>query len=520
MIDMVEIQEMNYSYSALKSSEMSIKHSVINALSVYLPGYKFMPLVKAGIFDGKKKFYRVAPNGSIIFPTGLTNLVKKTLNLSETEFECTSIETEKVHITDEEADQFIKECNMPFELYDYQRQSLIDCINKRRQICVMATGSGKSATIALLFEYYRRLSKKCVLIVPNINLLEQFSNDILEYNLHELKENVHLIGGDNKIKHFDAACTITTWQSLSRSAELFQDIDVILIDEAHGIKASVLSELILDSIDTPVKLGFTGTLPEHMIDKMTLIGTIGSHKEYITAKELIDGGLGTPIKVNALFLNYNDESKAKVKKMKYQDEVKYLEELPERNQYISKLTKKMREMVGNTLVLYTHTSHGEHLWELITNSPPGTLKKIKNKFEAQKAYGVFFISGSVNGKQREEVRNVLEEFSDAVLVANYSILSTGVNVKKLHAMILTSSSKSEIRIRQSVGRGIRLHDTKSVFNVYDLVDDLTYKTKTGTEYPNYMMRHWESRLGIYEAQRFDIAIREVQLQKLDTVHTL
>lgn len=61
--------------------------------------------------------------------------------------------------------------------------------------------------------------------------------------------------------------------------------------------------------------------------------------------------------------------------------------------------------------------------------------------------------------------------NNAILIASYPTMSTGVNIKRIHNIIFASPLKSYVAITQSIGRGIRLHPEKSVLNVYDLVDD-------------------------------------------------
>ena len=51
-------------------------------------------------------------------------------------------------------------------------------------------------------------------------------------------------------------------------------------------------------------------------------------------------------------------------------------------------------------------------------------------------------------------------------------VSTGINIPNLHNLILASPLKSYVTITQSIGRGVRKHDSKSVFNLYDLADNL------------------------------------------------
>jgi superfamily II DNA or RNA helicase len=498
------IKELNNTYSIIETDDIEIKHYLIDILSVYLPGYKFMPSVKAGLSDGKKKFFRITPQGDLLIPSGLSELIQNKLDEKDYNYEVQKLPQEhNYHLTPQEADEFIKSCNLPFEPYWYQKEAFIDAINNKRKVMLMATSSGKSLVISLVLEYLRLKGLKTVLIVPNINLLEQFSSDILSYNLTELHKHVHLVGGENKIKHFDNNITITTWQSLNKMMELWKDIDCILIDETHGAKADVVAGIITAATETEYKLGFTGTLPELYIDKLTLLGSIGSHKEYITAKELVDNGLGTPIKVYALFLNYNQDEVKYVRKLKtYQKEVKYIEEHDRRNKFLSNFVQKIAKKHGNSLLLYNHNKHGEDLFFRITGVK--LTNKLKNDYVKQAELGVFYVSGAVKGSVREKIRNLLENIDNAIVIANFSILSTGVNIKNLHTMIFASSSKSDVRIRQSLGRGLRKHDSKELFRVYDIVDDLTYFTKTGNAYPNYMIKHWEARNDTYQNNFFDV----------------
>jgi len=275
------------------------------------------------------------------------------------------------------------------------------------------------------------------------------------------------------------------------------------VSNCHGVKADVLAGIVTSATETEYKLGFTGTLPELYIDKLTLLGSLGAHKEYITAKELVDNGLGTPVKVFAIFLNYNQEEIKYVKKLKtYQKEVKYLEEHDRRSKFLSNFVQKIAKKYGNSLLLYNHNKHGEDLFFRVTGVK--LTNKLKNDYVKQAQLGVFYVSGAVKGSVREKIRNLLEDINNAIVIANFSILSTGTNIKNLHTMIFASSSKSDVRIRQSLGRGLRKHDSKDLFRVYDIVDDMTYFTKSGNAYPNYMMKHWESRNEIYQNNYFDI----------------
>ena len=79
--------------------------------------------------------------------------------------------------------------------------------------------------------------------------------------------------------------------------------------------------------------------------------------------------------------------------------------------------------------------------------------------------------------RREAIRGIVEKEKDAIIVASYGTFSTGVNIKNLHNIIFASPSKSRVRNLQSIGRGLRLGDNKVDATLYDIADDMTWKSK-------------------------------------------
>jgi superfamily II DNA or RNA helicase len=75
---------------------------------------------------------------------------------------------------------------------------------------------------------------------------------------------------------------------------------------------------------------------------------------------------------------------------------------------------------------------------------------------------------------------------------------------KLHDVILYANSKSKIKVLQSIGRGLRKHKTKNHIILYDVIDDLTYKTQRGRVVENYLIKHWKERMTYYKEQEFPV----------------
>ena len=337
--------------------------------------------------------------------------------------------------------------------------------------------SGKSLGISLILEFFRRKGLKGILVVPNINLLTQFRSDIESYGLKELLDEVQLLGNGNE-SDFKTTVTITTWQSMIDHIKEVQP-DFIICDEVHKESGDVVSSILKESMNTKIKLGFTGTLPEDPIAKMTLLGLFGEPYTVITAKELIQRGLATPVKIKSVFLNYTKPEITMFRELKdYQKQLKYIKDHEKRLEIILKIALGMRQKDKNTLILYQHTEHGKQIYsEIFRRLFPGkelTEKDLtgKNAFEFQKDHNLFFMNGEVKGHIREKQRNLLEEVSGSILIAPYQVMSTGVNLRNLHFLILASPLKAFTTISQSLGRLMRKHPSKTEAIIFDIVDNL------------------------------------------------
>jgi superfamily II DNA or RNA helicase len=74
-------------------------------------------------------------------------------------------------------------------------------------------------------------------------------------------------------------------------------------------------------------------------------------------------------------------------------------------------------------------------------------------------------------------------------------------------MIAASPSKSKIKVLQSIGRMLRLHDTKQQAVLYDIVDNLSVG-----KHANFTYKHFIDRTRIYDKENFDYKIYTVPLK--------
>jgi superfamily II DNA helicase RecQ len=119
---------------------------------------------------------------------------------------------------------------------------------------------------------------------------------------------------------------------------------------------------------------------------------------------------------------------------------------------------------------------------------------------------VFFVHGGVGANEREEIRKIVESEKNAIIVASYGTFSTGINIRNLHNVIFASPSKSRVRNLQSIGRALRKGDNKEVATLYDIADDLSYKS-----WNNHTLKHFAERVKIYNEEEFDYKMYNIKV---------
>ena len=139
-----------------------------------------------------------------------------------------------------------------------------------------------------------------------------------------------------------------------------------------------------------------------------------------------------------------------------------------------------------------HQQKRDALHERYTAAMQGTnleeLKKIGGK-------QVFLVVGKTDVEVRDEVKKITESNDNVIILASYGVFAEGISIRNLHNIILASPTKSYRRIVQTIGRGLRITNTKKSCTIYDLVD-LFFESGTNDE-PNFTFRHFKERLMIY-----------------------
>ena len=448
-----------------------------------VPGAKFMPSYRNKIWDGKIRLFNAL---TCTLYAGLTKYLEEFCKSRNYELEL-SDEFSSEEFSLKEAKDFIQKLNPKMQPRDYQHDAFVHAIRERRALLLSPTASGKSFIIYLLTRYY---NARTLIIVPNISLVSQLASDFADYGFDSSKHVHRIYAGQDK--QTDKPITITTWQSIYKlPKEYFQQFDVVIGDEAHLFKAKSLTS-ILTKLDTcKYRFGFTGTLDGTQTHKLVLEGLFGPVRRVTTTSELIEQKHLAEFKIKAIVLTYPDEIRQMIaRSADFQAEMDYIVRLQARNNFIRNLALSLN---GNTLLLFQYVEkHGKVLYDMIAKEA-GDRK-------------VFYVSGSVDGNERERIRKIVENETNAIIVASYGTFSTGINIRNLHNIIFGSPSKSRVRNLQSIGRGLRKSDTKESATLFDIADDMSWKTRK-----NFTLLHFMERIKTYNEEKFSYKIYKVGL---------
>lgn len=372
-------------------------------------------------------------------------------------------------------------------LRDYQEEIVKKAFNIGRGTVVLATAGGKTLTAASLLTKIFLLhgsNFKCLYIVPDLGLVEQTYSDFLDYNV---PFSMRKWTGSSPYEHDSSNIVIANLgilQSKNTDLSWIQDVDALIVDEVHKIRKGNEVNKIIKLIKTPVRFGFTGTMPENLMDQWNIIGKIGPVIYEKNSYELRLESFISNVQVQILKLFYKDDpfkdvviSSANL----FREEQKFLMRSTFRNSVISKLACKLD---NNSLILVDFIEHGENLYRAIKEMCPN-----------KKCY---FIRGEVEVTEREKIKKLIEENSDVIVVAITKIFSTGINIKNLHYIIFACGGKAKVKIVQSIGRGLRLHKDKDKLIIFDIADEFKYSAL-----------HMQKRIALYEKEKIQHTIKKI-----------
>ena len=492
---LIEIEKINHVHLRIYT-DPGVAQELSEFFTFEMPGARFTPQFKARLWDGKIRMFDIYRKTLYV---GLERYVYEFAERNGYTVRVIDQREPKEEVTAEEVADFAKWLNpcsrgKPIEIYDYQIEAVRKALSDERVLLLSPTASGKSFIIYTTMRWHLENKRKCIIIVPTTSLVEQLFTDFEDYSSQNgWKTNRHvqkLYSGFTKDVQSDVL--ITTWQSVYKQpANWFKQFDVIFGDEAHNFKAASLKTCMEKMPLTRYRVGTTGTLDNKKVHKLVLEGMFGPVHKVITTRELMDSNRVANLKITCLLLKHDEVTRQIANKSSYADEMNLIVTNESRNKFIRNLTINCD---GNTLVLFQYVSkHGKILYDMIR-------EKVGNKRK------VFFIYGGTDVEAREEARKLMENETDAICLASFGVFSTGINIPSIENVIFASPSKSKIRNLQSIGRGLRLKEGKTHCNLFDIADDLHWKS-----WKNHTLGHFAERLKTYSEEKFTYKIVEVEI---------
>lgn len=488
------IKNVNHSYVQV-NCDTGVAWELRDAFSFRPQGFQFVPAYKNKLWDGYIRMYN--PNTRLIY----RGLVDKVIKWSEEK-------GYEVEYPDQvfdssfslsEAQTFVDTLNPKHPPRDYQMDGFVHAIRSKRKIIISPTGSGKSLLQYMMFMYLLKQGKRGLLIVPRAALVEQMYSDFQDYstkNGKDMSKYCHRVYA-GKDKDVDCPLIISTWQSLQNMPkEYFKRFDYVIVDEVHGAieksqNAKVMSTIVTNCVNAEYRIGVTGTLPDGPQVEYSLCGLFGDIYKVISSKELMERKELAELTIKCLLLKYSEEECQYMKHADYKQEIDYIISNKERNNFIVNLALSLE---GNTIIFFNYVEkHGDVLHSMLN-------KKAKDR-------NIYYIHGGTDVEDREEIRRIIEKEHNAIIVGSVGVLSTGTNIVALDNVIFASPSKSKIRNLQSIGRGLRVSESKKSATLFDIADDFKWKTRE-----NYTLKHFFERIKTYSEEKFKFKIYKINLK--------
>lgn len=314
-------------------------------------------------------------------------------------------------------------------------------LGKRKIICQLATGGGKTIMFSAISNRYVTKSSKSVLIlVHRKELLEQTRRTL--YNAFGIVAQP-IIAGNKVIPH--AKVYVGMVESVNRRIHLLRDIGLVIIDEAH----IAVHNKMHDHFVTQFIIGFTAT-PLSANRKNPLRNF---YEDIVCCVDIPD-----LIKSGALCQNITRAPKDTV------DRASIGIKRGEFDEGLMAMAFSKPRYIENTVKAYE--KFGKGLKTIVFNVTIDHSKQVNAAFIAA-GYSARHLDGEMESKERSDILKWFATTPDAIL-NNVGVLTAGFDEPSIETVIMNRCTLSMPLWLQVTGRGSRPTDAKSLFNIIDL----------------------------------------------------
>lgn len=246
--------------------------------------------------------------------------------------------------------------------------------------------------------------------------------------------------------------------------------DCVIVDEAHHIsKQEGQYSAVLRNLKAPIRLGFTATYPVEAEAIFTLEGLIGPPIGEVTRSEGIELGIIATPKIKLIKLP-NDRH---VKSLNTYKDVydRGVVHNRRRNRKILQIAKEYVDNGKSVLIVVERIEHGQELYQLANN-----IHRIPTAY----------VFGATKDFDRDAIKNAFIEKQIPCVVTN-NTWGEGVNIPTIDVVINGVGGRSEIRLLQIIGRGMRKTKEKDEVLIIDFFDPSHH----------YLISHFGERVTLY-----------------------
>ncbi len=382
------------------------------------------------------------------------------------------------------------------ELRDYQKQAIHNWGKSSMRGCIiLPTGAGKTA---IGIKAIQKVNASTLVIVPTIDLMEQWTNNISKYLLTDNNQNSQNIsigklgGGENDLQ----AITVATYDSAYlRASTIGNQFKLIIFDEVHHLPAPGYRS-IAEQFIAPYRLGLTATIEREdelhkLIPYLTggVVFCLGS-QELSTQKHLAEYVIDR-IQVN---LTSEEQTEYELNHTKFLINIRQLGfKVPslynlKRLIMMSNKNKIARDAMlarnkANEIALNSKAKIDELQKILQQNKKIKTIIFTQNNKMVYELSNKFLIPHITYRTIKEERRNVLDGFKSGRynVVVTSKVLDEGVDVPDAELGIIMSGTGSGRELIQRLGRILRPKQDGRKARLVEIVSKHTQETNTSSK---------------------------------------
>ena len=338
------------------------------------------------------------------------------------------------------------------ELYNYQKIAIEEIFQRFNNapddyhlLYQLPTGGGKTVIFSeIVRRYISKYNKKVLVLTHRIELSKQTSNMLGEFGVPNkiINSTANLDDQDNY--HCFVAMVETLKNRLTDDKLDISDIGLVIVDEAHYNSFTKIFKFFDDSFI----LGVTAT----PLSSNIKLPMYENYKELYVG-ETIENLIENHYLARANMYSYNVGLTSLEVGANGDYTVKSSEDLYTNVDMLSKLVSA-----------YEETSKDKKT--LIFNNGIHTSIQVFHAFK-RAGYPIAHLDNTNTKKERDFILRWFKKTPNAI-ITSVSILTTGFDEPTIESIILNRATKSLTLYYQMIGRGSRILDNKTTFNVVDL----------------------------------------------------